>query len=100
MQEKSLIAATWHPIYSNSIKSSSELSPRPLDYLHDHLHFKIVLTTNELHQYIDYLHSARVDAESKLARLQTDFDSLSMEYERLKLVLLLRACMNKSEKLR
>ena len=77
MQEgKSLTAATWHPISNSSTKSSFDepLSPRP----------QIMSTIDELHQYIDYLHSSKMEAESKLARLQTDFDSLSMEYERLK----------------
>ena len=77
MQEgKSLTAATWHPISNSSTKSSFDepLSPRP----------QIMSTTDELHQYIDYLHSSKMEAESKLARLQTDFDSLAMEYERLK----------------
>jgi hypothetical protein len=76
MQEKkSLTAATWHPIPNNRTKS---------DHLHNYLYSKNVLTTNDLHQYIDYLHSSKVEAESKLARLQTDFDLLSMEYKRLK----------------
>jgi hypothetical protein len=75
MQEKSMTAATWHPIPNNRTKS---------DHLHDYLYSENVLTTNELHRYIDYLHSSKVEAESKLARLQTDFDLLSMEYERLK----------------
>ena len=69
MQEgKSLTAATWHPISNSSTKSSFDvpLSPRP----------QIMSTTDELHQYIDYLHSSKMEAESKLARLQTDFDSL------------------------
>ena len=77
MQEgKSLTEATWRPISNSSTKSSfdEQLSPRP----------QIMSTTDELHQYIDYLHSSKIEAESKLARLQTDFDSLSMEYERLK----------------
>ena len=69
-----------------------------MDYHHDNQQSNIVLTTNELHKY-DYLHASKMETDSKLAKLQTDFDSLSMEYERLKPCFVITGVYEQVEKL-